>query len=163
MARLLRLFRHRCSAVRLTGSGPLRSHLPGSQLFGSQSLGNHLVRGGLVAGGLAVVAIASSTGCTCVPQTPTAYWRHPVIEMRERFEDIQDGICLEKGHDRTINDDFQQRANIAGDLASCAAINTRDYTVNTLKNTRRDIRCAVHGVRCEMRQAACHAANAAKQ
>ena len=93
---------------------------------------------------VAVLLLATTlAGCCCVPQQPTAFYHHPVIEMRERFDDIRDGVCLEKAHDRVINDDFQLRANLAADVAKCATCKTARFTKASLRNTRHDFVTAV--------------------
>ena len=109
-----------------------------------------------------VVAMLLATllaGCCCVPQQPTAFFHHPVIEMRERFDDIRDGICLEKAHDRVINDDFQLRANLAADVAKCATCKTARFTKASLRNTKHDFGSAVDELGCEVAGATHRAAH----
>ena len=107
---------------------------------------------------VAVLLLATMlAGCCCVPQQPTAFFHHPVIEMRERFDDIRDGICLEKAHDRTINDDFQLRANLAADVTACATGRVANFSAASLRNTRRDFTSAVEDLGYETGKATRHA------
>ena len=67
------------------------------------------------------VIVTGMTGCFFAPQHPVCHFKHPAIEVKERLEDLQDGICLETAHKTTIDDDFQLRANDATDHARHAA------------------------------------------
>ena len=75
---------------------------------------------------LVVAAIAGAlSGCFGAPQHPVPGFTHPAIEIRERVDEFQEGIALEKAHKRTIDDDFQLRGNVAADKARKAARYTK--------------------------------------
>ena len=93
---------------------------------------------------LALAAAIGLAGCSA-PQCPTPFFRHPVVEMRERFEDIHHGILLERAHKTTIDDDYQYRAGMVAYPVTDFTTATLANTCDELAATGRDLGAIAHG------------------
>ena len=67
----------------------------------------------LLVGTVATIGCFALAGCFFAPQHEVCHFTHPAIELKNRVEEFQDGLCLEKAHKTTIDDDFQIRGNVA--------------------------------------------------
>ena len=103
---------------------------------------------------LLTLALVALGGCHCTPQHPVAGFTHPAIGLRERLEDIGDGICLEKAHKRTIDNDFEMRGQQALDATKCVA----GCTLAHAQRAPATAVCLVHGAGCTLQHAACRTA-----
>ena len=64
--------------------------------------------------------------------------------LRHRIDEFQEGVCLECGHNRTIDDDFQRRAELAGMHAAALAECTRcDFVL-----LGQELKKAGHAAKC---------------